>query len=344
MKEANENKIQYINTLKGMGALVIIMYHGLTLFEVQLSSNIFNKVVLLLKSIGYIPVELFFFLSGFLMVYNYKDRIKNIEFIGFFKKKFEKIFPYIAINIILCTIYLVIEGSAVSTYQIVYNFLFIECGIFSGQGDYRSDLAGGGIWFIVPLFFSYLIFYCISKYKDKEKSVILYFILLLIGIIGLSSQWNQPILNGYMLRGISAFFAGALFYYISDNIKRKNKIIFSIIGIFTFLIILFRNEYNSVIDFIIVTDIIVLPSFVIFISELKYVRKFFEFNFFANFGNISLAMFVLNLPLGYFSLKLLAFTNISKNIQFIIYFILVIAVSYVTTFIINQFIFKKVRK
>lgn len=345
MSNYTKKNIPFISTLKGIGALGIIVYHGIAMFGVDFSSNIMNEMVHFISNVGFVPVEMFFFLSGFLMIYNYKDKIADTSVEEYFSSKFRRIMPYIIINVTLCTIYLIFIKKQFSTYQVIYNILFMQCGVFKGQGDYRIDIAGGGLWFIAPLFLGYLLFFYICKYKNEEKAFILYLTLTMLGIIGLSSEWNQPIFNGYTLRGITAFFSGCLYYFVQNNKSNKEKkIIISLIGIVTYAIILYRHEYTSVINFIIVTDIVALPSIVTIINEVSIIKKIFEYKSVPKFGKYSIAMFALNLPIGYFTLKLMSNTEISKNIQFVIYFALILLFSICVTYVVNKFVLEKVRK
>lgn len=56
-----KKSIVYIDSLKGIGAIIIAFYHISGLIGIPNSSlNLINKVMNILSDIGYIPVEMFF--------------------------------------------------------------------------------------------------------------------------------------------------------------------------------------------------------------------------------------------------------------------------------------------
>ena len=46
-----------------------------------------------IKDYGYLAVEAFVCISGYLMAYNYKDKLNSMNFITFFKRRYLKIMP-----------------------------------------------------------------------------------------------------------------------------------------------------------------------------------------------------------------------------------------------------------
>ena len=111
----------------------------------------------------------------------------------------------------LCSIFSIIYYHDFDIYQLIYNLFIFQGGYFPGSGDFRIDIAGGGTWFLTPLFLSYALFFFISKYKKEEQALGTYIVISLLSMIALKNNFNYPIINGYMLRGLLGFFVGSVF-------------------------------------------------------------------------------------------------------------------------------------
>ncbi|MCM3747643.1 acyltransferase family protein [Paenibacillus pasadenensis] len=339
-----KKNIGYIDSLKGIGAIIIALYHIIGLIGVPDSSLYFiNKIFEVISVIGYIPVEMFFFFSGYLMLYNYSNKIKSIDFFDYFRKRTKLVYPYLIINITLCSLYIIIKGGYISAYQIFYNLSFLQSGFFLGTGDFRIDIAGGGTWFLAPLLLSYCIFFYICKYKDEEQAFGLYCGIVLIGIIALKNSWNYPILNGYMLRGLTGFFAGCMFSLIAQKYELKSRklaMFGTLILLFLSIKIFYQNEYTSTLDFIIITDLVVLPLIIIFLNNFLTARKILSLFIFKRIGALSMQLFFLNLPVGYF-FKFLISEKYSFNtyVQYFLYFTILFSLSLLSDYIIRKWRF-----
>lgn len=339
-----KKNIAYIDSLKGIGSIIIAIYHISGLIGLPNSSvESINKIMNVINDIGYIPVEMFFFFSGYLMLYNYSDKIKDIDFFEYIKKKIIKIYPFLCINIIACSLYILITGEHLSLYQIFYNMLFLQSGYFPGGGDFRIDVAGGGTWFLAPLFLSYVIFFYICKYRKEETSFGLYGAIVIIGMIALKNNWNYPILNGYMLRGLLGFFAGCMFSLVMKKYGfkiTKSAMLGVIIILILYISIIYHGEYSNTLDFIIITDIVILPCIIIIFENIAWIQEIFSSHILKRIGALSLQLFLLNLPVGYF-FKLLINNNftITKWNQYVLYFISLFAFS-----LLFEYIVKKLQK
>lgn len=239
--------------------------------------------------------------------------------------------------------YIIISGGYISFYQILYNILFLQSGYFPGSGDFRIDVAGGGTWFLAPLFLSYAIFFYICKFRSEEKAFGLYSIIVLIGLIALKNGWNYPILNGYMLRGLLGFFVGCMFSVIVKKYGfkvSKSVILGIVIIIISYISIIYRGEYINTLDFIIITDIVIIPCIILTFENILWIKKIFSFHILKRIGTLSMQLFFLNLPVGYF-FKLLISNNFSITIfnQYVLYFICLFALS-----LLLDCILKKLRK
>lgn len=120
--------------IMGVAALLIIFYH---LFPVSRSSDVVSSVIRFIVMTGYIGVDIFFFMTGYMAYYsNTKD------YLSYIKRKFLHIYPIF----IFCCILYVIMGK-LSITKAVLTAIGVEF-ILNGGGSM--------IWFIPAIMIFYL--------------------------------------------------------------------------------------------------------------------------------------------------------------------------------------------
>ncbi|MDQ7023168.1 MAG: acyltransferase family protein [Candidatus Gracilibacteria bacterium] len=162
-------RINWIDNLRGIGILLIVLGHTLM-----------PEGSLLTKYIFSFHVVLFFILSGLLF-----NETKHINFRLFLKNKFLRlIIPFILFNIIFIII-AKLEGKFEGTRVIDF-----AVGLF--YGDYLGDNGGvfqnGGFnlvnistWFLPALFLTSLYYFGINKFiKNKNKKLVILFLISII--------------------------------------------------------------------------------------------------------------------------------------------------------------------
>ena len=205
---------KYRTELMGFAILLILFYHS----KIYIPNVLFP--VRLIKSIGYIGVDIFFLLSGIGIAYSlYNNSTKKI----FFLKRFKRIIPIFWIILI---IYFFIQ-------YIEYNFNAKNM-FLSFLGLDFIVLGNLKFWFIPAIFISYLIapfFYSlIAKYKT---SITLTFTIIFIFLLFAIALYLAPHLLIFIIR-LPIFLFGI---YIGYNLKHKKSI--PLIDSFMFNIIVF---------------------------------------------------------------------------------------------------------
>jgi peptidoglycan/LPS O-acetylase OafA/YrhL len=95
----NNNKLgtkphyQILDGLRGVAAIIVVFFH----LAEPLSSSHLNNVV----NHGYLAVDFFFLLSGFVIGYAYDDRWKNLTIGGFLRRRFERLQPLVVLGMTL---------------------------------------------------------------------------------------------------------------------------------------------------------------------------------------------------------------------------------------------------
>lgn len=82
-----------LDGLRGIAALVVVIYHFMEIAETNYEKNFISH--------GYLAVDFFFCLSGFVVAYAYDSRIREMGFSTFIKHRLIRLHPFIIIGSIL---------------------------------------------------------------------------------------------------------------------------------------------------------------------------------------------------------------------------------------------------
>lgn len=94
---------EILNGLRGVAALMVIFYHVFEAFATSPYDQKFNH--------GYLAVDFFFILSGFVIGYAYDDRWQKMSIKDFFKRRLIRLHPMIVMGFVLGAITFLIQGS-----------------------------------------------------------------------------------------------------------------------------------------------------------------------------------------------------------------------------------------
>ncbi len=91
----NESKVHFnvLDGLRGVAALIIIVFHFMEIIITDFSKNFLAH--------GFLAVDFFFCLSGFVIAYSYDDRINNIGLKSFFKIRLIRLHPLVILGSVL---------------------------------------------------------------------------------------------------------------------------------------------------------------------------------------------------------------------------------------------------
>lgn len=179
---------------KGIAAVMIVFHH--------LSQAIPISVALKpLQYIGFIMVSMFFFVSGYGLVYGVENKQNYLN--GFLRKRMVPILiPYWIVTIVYSIIHS-LKGKFFSPYQYVLSFLGIS-QIFN-------------CWFVTAILLMYLLFliaYTLCKTAGNR------IIVLCIEIFGYVIICNVLGIESYYSASVSAFFFGTLWYYYQNSFTK----------------------------------------------------------------------------------------------------------------------------
>lgn len=84
---------QILDGLRGVAAIIVVFFHLAEPFDNNHLGNVVNH--------GYLAVDFFFLLSGFVIGYAYDDRWDKLTIGGFLRRRFERLQPLIVLGMTL---------------------------------------------------------------------------------------------------------------------------------------------------------------------------------------------------------------------------------------------------
>lgn len=228
---------ELLDGLRGVAALLVVFYHIFEGFSFAEGGTLITVI-----NHGYLAVDFFFILSGFVIGYAYDDRWKkNLTLKGFFKRRLIRLHPMIIMGAVIGCITFFIQGGVkwdgtqVATSAVMLALLLAMFFIpaYPGAG---YDVRGNGEMFSLngpswSLFFEYIgnILYALFIHRLSNKALAVLVILLGLGlswfalfdVVGygmIGVGWTLDGLNfwGGMLRMLFPFTLGML---ISRNFR-----------------------------------------------------------------------------------------------------------------------------
>lgn len=166
---------ELLDGLRGVAALMIIWYHVFEGFATSPMDQGFNH--------GYLAVDFFFVLSGFVIGYAYDDRWKTMRVKDFFKRRLVRLHPMVVMGALLGVITFCIQGcvkwdgSSVALTSVLFALL-INLFMLPAFPHTTPEIRGNGEMFPLngpnwSLFFEYIgnIFYALFLHKLSTKAL-----------------------------------------------------------------------------------------------------------------------------------------------------------------------------
>ncbi|MFI5453196.1 acyltransferase family protein [Pedobacter sp. UC225_61] len=249
---------EILDGLRGVAAIVVVIFHFMEIAITDYSENFVGH--------GYLAVDFFFCLSGFVIAYAYDNRITQMTTWQFIKLRLIRLQPLVIIGSILGLLTFLFDPF--SNLYAIYGFgktaLIFLYSVFlipyPAMAERYTNLfsLNAPAW---SLFWEYIanIFYALVLFKASRKIVI---ILTFIGAIilcyvafhstNVSGGWGGQNFWDGGARVLFSFVAGMLVY--RSNWIIKNKLGFlglSVLLLFAFLTP-YRDQYNWIVEPIIV--------------------------------------------------------------------------------------------
>lgn len=310
----NDGRIGYINSLDGLRGVTICMIAFLWHFWMFQPENgyPFGNIFVFSYNYGYLGVEIFFMISGFVMAYNYQDKIAEgeISFNKYFFKRVKHLWLINFVTLLLVTVEHFIYSRYTGTTYVASNFdlwhfilnvFLLQYGITEIPYQYSYNVPA---WCLTIELVCYIIYFVIIR-SDQNKGYWLMKCMscVLIGLVVLNQRLEYPIINFEMARGITSYFIGVV---LCEMYKRyhKNKSSLTNMGIYIYLLISYiafrkfgtgwmgENIYLAILCF--------APAIIWITVNSTLVNKVLSIKPIVFLGRISLYIYLLHFPVQYF--------------------------------------------
>ncbi len=289
---------------------------------------------------GWLMVELFFMLSGFGMMLGYGNKILShtISFAPYIKKRIAKIYPLFFVTLVLVTfLELIITLKTgmpfvypnFDLYHLLLNVVLCQDGLFVTDWSFNSPS-----WCISICFILYVIFFAVFHYSKDTKSAVIKFVILgLLGFVLLSLEWNYPIFNKLVARGLLCFSIGVILAYFYQNEHLLNTRFIG--GLCCAGLILCYGAYRAVPEAI--GDIVML--FILFVAPMiivgalftPWLNKLLSIKPLVYLGSLSMQIYLFHFPVQcmifYLDRSYNLGLNYSQKSVWLLYVVITLAVS-----------------
>lgn len=250
---ASKEKFLFLEPLRGVFALVVVVVHG---DHVANSSYILNDNIMF--SNGTMLVDLFFQLSGFVIAYSYADRVHNLSSAAAFQfNRFLRMYPLHLVTFLAFAVgfplmeyfFELISGRAsgftpfhgfeVSAF---FNNIFLTQGILEEHLNYNYPS-----WSVSVEFFTYLTF-AIAFTLLPTKTLRIYVSVLIVIISGLAlhlTDSRYPETGMALFRCTYSFFIGVLLFYVYSSFTVRVAPIFVYISFIVMFAVWYFGHYFS---------------------------------------------------------------------------------------------------
>ncbi len=313
-------KLNSIQILRGVAALLVLQVHLFVFLK------LFNEIHIC----GAIGVDIFFVLSGFLMLKSI-DRSNGIS--QFINARFTRIFPALFVVTIIMSI---LTGTGFGEFLISISQFYIF------RQSYNDPIVFSAWSLLFEIFFYFILS---LSFFWGQRTVLIF--TLIIGFIGLFVKFKQPFLSFFFSNMHLEFVMGASLYFIKIE---RSKFILIISVLLMFFLMLFGKDfgydYNGIPRMQILIGNILFPRSLVwgipsglFVSQMILLNNFQEnvvSKIFVFIGDISYELYLLQVPFFWFFNKYF-FKISSSEIKLI-----VLMISFLTLMLLSNFLKKTI--
>ena len=304
-KKEQVEKSKGINILKFICSIIIAcIYHYKNDFPV---GNLFEKNTIIrgMSNYGFLLVELFFIISGYLFYISYNNKIKNNkkDFNTFIKQRYVRLIPLAALTSIIMFVLENVHYKLYKTYWIftcnsIVDLIYQVTGI-QHWTKIQGPSLNNAIWYISVLLLCYIIYFFVTK-LEKRMGNLIYIYCIVIFTILMTYGINIPFFNYYTLRGLLSFGIGIIIGIVVQNndIKKLSNISVIILAITIGLTLIFKKEIMGYLPLYL--NFVIYPCLLIIVLRIDFLLEKIDIKFTELLANISFGIYLWNLPLQLF--------------------------------------------
>ncbi|WP_432712200.1 acyltransferase family protein [Pedobacter sp.] len=242
----SKKHFEILDGLRGVAAIAIVVFHFMEMVYVP-DQNFIGH--------GFLAVDFFFCLSGFVIAYAYDDRIKKMGWLEFFKSRLIRLQPLVIVGAVLGLLAFLFDpfSSYAEAYGTGKLFLIFLCSMLMIPYPVMAERSFNNFALNAPswsLFWEYIanIFYALGLYKIKRQALLI-FTFIAAGLLCFIGYRAGNLLGGWAgenfwdggARILYSFLAGLLIYRYNWIIN--NKLGFA--GLSILLLLAFLVPYTS---------------------------------------------------------------------------------------------------
>lgn len=350
-----------LDSLRGLAAIGIVLWHYSNFFEISGSfKQPFEELLPFFYKLGWVLVDFFFCLSGYIFFYYYADKIKNkeVSIKDFLILRTTRLYPLILVTLIFTAaleyILLWWQGKFyISTGNDIFaffaNLLFLQSGFFNINNSFNSPSWSVGIEFWI-----YLLFFGLASYL-KKGLVIVTGLIAIFFMVALNNGVNFGLIifSAEFERGLSSFFLGGVTYFLLLQIKKlasrnQNHLGWMLMALVVFgyslLSLRCSDEHPAFIDLLVSNEFLLLtlilhPLLIISLCISPMLNKVVSIAPLRFLGSISYSIYLWHVPIQ-LAIFCLIFMGVAidpaSEVFFFEYFLAVILIAHLsTTFLEN---------
>lgn len=358
---------QILDALRGIAAIIVVCYHIFEGFSFAQITNQTGDGLIKIFNHGYLAVDFFFLLSGFVINYAYNDRWDTLTIKKFFSRRLIRLHPMLIIGAFIGLLCFLIggsqqwDGTQIPLYLSILTFL-LTCFMIPALPNSFNEIRGNGELFPLngpmwSLFFEYIgnILYALFIRRLNTKRLSIVVILLFIahsiftignlsgyGTIGVGWTFDNINFFGGIIRMLFPFTLGMLLSRNFKTIKTPYPFLLSsIILIATFSVPYLSQirgiNLNGIYEEISIT--IIFPIILTIGASNKEKSKLSTI-----LGDLSYPLYIIHYPIMYLFYQWLIKTKQYTLSETYPVAILVVILSISLAFLLSKFYDKPLRK
>ncbi|MBR2256203.1 MAG: acyltransferase [Blautia sp.] len=343
-----------VYALRGIGAIIIAFFYHHYHFTTKHNSVFLDGLTGNWFRNGYLFVETFFMISGFVIALNYTGRmLKNeVSLKDFMWRRISHLYPLFFLTLVIAAgehiAYFFIAGQKYFLYEVdffhfILNLLLIHCGWFGQKNSFN-----GPAWCISIEIFCYLLFFGMIRLRKRYGfSGFLYIFPALIGAFCIYKKWSFPIFNVKMGRGVCSFFIGVIIfelwncYYLNKSSIRItfiNALILLSLSGFVAALHIWGMDWIGKLQMVFI--FFLSPAMLWLCVTPGPIHYLMSFPPLVNAGRISLSIYLWNIPVQLFIILCNIIFNLNINYMsktfFFINFVIEIMIAAISYLLIEK--------
>ena len=285
MAEAKK-RFDELDGLKIFFALGVVLYHY-CFWEGSYKVGNCPKLSAFVYLYGWLGVEFFFILSGFLMEHTYRKIIDNLTFFQFMGRRLKSLYaPYLCaeclgifvvfLDYFLCQGQFLFYKSPITVANIIRSF-----SMTMQSWNIIKNPFMGVTWYINVLTLCYTLYFAVLRLANrcKIKPIYFYIVLMLFAWSFHQMESNFPFLLYHSTRGYWCFFVGCILYNIQQSGLFNKKIYILALDFIVLFFLLIGHKFGMAEifgDLKLSFVFLVFPVLILTVENLPIAKKLFS--------------------------------------------------------------------